>query len=153
MQLHRSVCSSAVLVLAVTTASLCLAHVADADVDAKTIGNGSCDPGNVCMWRDADESGSLADARTCEPNWYCGIRDFSEWYYFNTTISPNDKTSSIWVRSSAQPNAMFAEHKQGGGQVLCLPLGIHFSSAELRAVGIHDEISSMWTDDTSDCDI
>ena len=115
------------------------------------IGNGACNAGNVCMWQYSGQSGSLADARTCEPDWYCGLRDLSEWYYFNTTVSPNDRTSSIWVRSADRPWAMFAQHQQGGGIKICVSQGVHLTQAELNAVSMNDRISSMWTELSTEC--
>ena len=116
-----------------------------------TIGDGSCDPGNACMWRYDNETGSLLDARGCEPDWYCGLNDFSEWWYFNTTLSPDNRTSSIWHRSGDNPWLMAAQYTNGAGNRGCFQRGVHYDQAALASRGVNDNISSMWTSDYNEC--
>lgn len=116
-----------------------------------TIGNGVCNAGNVCMWQHTGETGALADAAQCEPDWYCGLQNLAEWWYFNNSISPNDRTSSIWVRSGERPWAMFTKDWNGQGTKRCYPLGSHVTTTQLSGAGLQDEISSMWTEDFTEC--
>lgn len=139
-----------VLVLTVAAASVTFASPAYA---LPTIGNGVCDSGNVCMWQFANFKGSLLDAKGCEPNWYCGLGDFSQWWYFNTTTSPDNRTSSLWHRNGTYPWAMFAQYTYGGGQRTCWPQGVQSDGTFLSAEGMDDKISSMWTSTIDECSL
>lgn len=138
-------------IVAVLTAALAVLTIAAPAHALPTVGNGVCNAGNVCMWQLSGESGSLLDARTCEPDWYCGLRDFSEWWYFNSSLTPDNRTSSIWVRASANPYSKFTQYAGGSGGRFCMQYGWHFTQADLQALGMNDKISAFYTSDFYEC--
>ncbi len=135
---------------ALSGASLFVAAPASAE---PTIGNGSCDPGNACMWQHDNKGGSLLDARGCEPDWYCGLRDFSEWWYFNSNVSPDNRTSSILHRSGNYPWLVVTRYRQGGGTRACFQQGDYIPQTQLASKGLNDNISSMYTSTVNDCNL
>ena len=120
-----------------------------------TIGNGSCDPGNACMWRYNNETGELLDARGCVPDWYCGLQYFTEWWYYGTTLGPDNRTSSLWHRSGNYPYLIVYQFGNGGGggDMACFPQGVHINQTTLTSLDLNDKISSMNTSTVNDCNL
>ncbi len=117
------------------------------------IGNGVCDSWNYCAYQFDAKGGSVADFRSCEPDWYCGIYDLANWDYFNTSTSINDRTSSIWNRSDKYPYTMWTRYKGGTGRMVCFPDGAYVSQATLSSLDMDNRISSMWTSSVNDCEL
>lgn len=110
--------------------------------------DGSCNSNEVCDYRD-DGSGNIADWNSCEPDWYCGIAYFTDWTYWGTSTSPDNRTSAVWNRTDKWANQY--QHPLAGGSAICQPAGVYYNKASLNVFGMNDKISSMFTATYAPC--
>jgi hypothetical protein len=99
-----------------------------------TIGDGSCDSGDYCYYQDTNYGGSVLDD-------YSNTAVMDDYWYFNTNFSPNDRTSSMWNRSSSQ--AMFLwQNTNYGGNKACKSAGNFASSLPTTGWSLGDNSAS-----------
>lgn len=109
--------------------------------------DGVCDGNEVCMYRN-NWGGYIADPNECEGGYStCGLGRLDTYDYYNTSTSPNDRTSSIWNRltGSGYGNVRSDQYQHsylsGNWMVTCG--GVQYSQSVLQAVSMHDNISSF----------
>ena len=104
--------------------------------------DGLCHAGESCAHRDTNFGSNIADFDTCEPDWFCGVANFSVWDYNGTSTSPDDRTSSYWNRVTTYTHTVYAQHDFGGGPTHCFTSGSMASS--LSFIGGNDIYSSIF---------
>ncbi len=110
---------------------------------ATDVVDGVCHSNEICHFEDNSYGGRVADWNACEPNWSCGIANFTEWEYYGTSTNVNDRVNSLKNRLTATGSstwAMVAQHSFGGGTLVCYPKG----AAYVSTGAITNEDSSMW---------
>jgi len=78
--------------------------------------NGSCESGEVCAYRDSGLTNSVFDHSAA-------VSQYSSFNYFNTSVSPAGRTSSIWSRGTSSWRVRVYENINGTGKVACYDPG------------------------------
>lgn len=106
----------------------CLAvGLASASGTAFAAFNGSCEPGEICLWRDSSYTNSVYDVTG-------SISNYNNVQYFNTTTSPNDRTSSIRSRKVSDIVRVYQNNSQSGN-MSCFAPGTQTSSLPNASFG------------------
>ncbi len=69
--------------------------------------NGSCEAGEICLWRDSSYLNSVYDVTT-------SVSNYNNSVYFNTATSPNDRTSSIRSRKVSDIVRVYQNNSHSG---------------------------------------
>ncbi|MBA3916259.1 MAG: peptidase inhibitor family I36 protein [Acidobacteriales bacterium] len=85
------------------------------------IGNGVCSTGEYCYYQNSNYGPSVLDDFSSTP-------DFNTIYYYNTSTTPNDRTSSVWNRSTSQVMYLYQDHGYSGNKSC---FGLNRSTATL----------------------
>lgn len=110
------------------------------------LSDGICHSTEVCGYRDVDYASNVADFNSCEPDWACGIGNFSLWDYWTAnTTTFNDKTSSIWHRLSSKYARWGMDAFDGNG--ICSYPGMQL----VNMGSYNDTFSAMWTSTSDLC--
>lgn len=109
---------------------------------APTIGNGVCGSGDYCTYRDLSYGGSVFDTSG-------SVNRYSDWWYFNTGFSPNDRTSSVWNRGGSVLRVY--QNVGYSGNVDCFNAGVATSNVGTYGGSLGDNSASSHLVGGSNC--
>lgn len=136
MSLKRVVLGMAVVAAAMGGVAVPSAHA------EPTKGNGSCTSGEYCTYQDLNYGPAIFDTTG-------SINRYSDWWYFNTGYSPNDRTSSVWNRGTSVLRVY--QNTGYSGNVDCFQSGEATGSVASWAGSLGDNSASSHLISSTNC--